>query len=221
MLEAEFAALWPRLIKALGETGIMVCVSFAAAGVLGTLLGLLVYATRRGNLLENAVAYTVLNLVFNLIRPIPFIILAISIIPFTRLVAGTSIGPVAACVPLTIIASAAIARIAESNLIAVDPGTIEAGTAMGASPLRILFTIVIPEALGPLVLGLTYIFVALVDATAVAGAIGGGGLGALAMSYGYARFDWVTVVAVIVVLVVLVQLAQALGNRIARKAMHA
>ena len=118
-------------------------------------------------------------------------------------------------------AAVAIGRVSESNLVAVDPGTIEAGAAMGASPTRVLFTIVIPEALGPLALGLTYILVALVDATAVAGVVGGGGLGDLAMKYGYARFDWTTVLIVVLTLILLVQVTQWLGNRIARKVMHA
>src|SRR5690606_16947068 len=115
-----------------------------------------------------------LNFVINVIRPVPFLIVAIALIPLTRLVFNTALGPLPATLPLAIVASVAIARVAESNLVAVDPGTIEAGAAMGASPARILFTIVIPEALGPLVLSLTYIFIALVDATAVAGVIGGG-----------------------------------------------
>ena len=114
----------------------------------------------------------------------------------------------------------AIARIVETNLVAVDRGAIEAGSAMGASPARVLFTIVIPESLGPLTLGLTYIVVALVDTTAVAGAIGGGGLGDLAIKYGYQRFDWFVVLVIVVILIVLVQLAQWLGNAISKKVMH-
>ncbi|MDQ1130511.1 ABC transporter permease subunit [Microbacterium sp. SORGH_AS_0888] len=117
-------------------------------------------------------------------------------------------------------AAAAIARVVESNLVAVDPGAVEAGKAMGAGPARILFTIVVPESLGPLALGLTYIVVALVDTTAVAGAIGGGGLGDLAIKYGYQRFDWFVILVIVVVLIVLVQLAQWLGNWVAKKVMH-
>lgn len=213
-------AFLPRLWKALAETGIMVSISFPIASVIGVLLGLLLYASRPGNLLQNRVVFGVLNFVINIIRPIPFIIVAVSIIPFTRLVVGTSIGPVAATVPIVLVASVAIARVAESNLVAVDPGTVEAGAAMGAGPWRVLFTIVIPEALGPLTLGLTYIFVALIDATAVAGVIGGGGLGDLAIRYGYQRFDWLIVLVIVLILIVLVQLAQWLGNAIARKVMH-
>jgi D-methionine transport system permease protein len=218
--DIDLGALLPRLLTALVDTAIMVSISFVAAAIFGILLGLVLYATRQGNLAQNGFVSGVLNFVVNIVRPVPFIILAVSIIPFTRLIIGTSIGPLAATVPLTIVASVAIARVAESNLIAVDPGTIEAGAAMGVSPARVLFTIVIPEALGPLTLGLTYIFVALIDATAVAGAIGGGGLGYLAMTYGYQHFDWFTIVVVVVLLIVLVQLAQALGNLIAKKVMH-
>jgi D-methionine transport system permease protein len=220
MRQTDFSAFLPRLSDAIFETLLMVSVSFLLAGVIGILLGLVLYATRRGNLLENRVVFAVLNFVVNIVRPIPFLIVAVSLIPLTRLIMNTSIGPVAAIVPLTVVASVSIARIAESNLVAVDPGSVEAGAAMGASPLRILFTIVVPEALGPLTLGMTYIFVALVDATAVAGVIGGGGLGDLAMRYGYQRFDWVVVAVIVVVLVVLVQFAQALGNWIARRVMH-
>jgi D-methionine transport system permease protein len=212
MRQTDFSAFLPRLSDAIFETLLMVSVSFLLAGVIGILLGLVLYATRRGNLLENRVVFAVLNFVVNIVRPIPFLIVAVSLIPLTRLIMNTSIGPV--------VASVSIARIAESNLVAVDPGSVEAGAAMGASPLRILFTIVVPEALGPLTLGMTYIFVALVDATAVAGVIGGGGLGDLAMRYGYQRFDWVVVAVIVVVLVVLVQFAQALGNWIARRVMH-
>lgn len=220
MREIDLDALLPRIAKAVGETGLMVSVSFLAASILGILLGLLLYATRPGNLLENRAIFGVLNAVINIIRPIPFLIVAVSIIPFTRAIVGTSIGPLAATIPLILVASVAIARIAESNLVAVDPGTVEAGAAMGASPVRVLFTIVIPEALGPLTLGLTYIFVALVDATAVAGVVGGGGLGHLAITYGYQRFDWFVVGVIVVILIVLVQSAQLLGNWISRRVMH-
>lgn len=220
MREFNLEAFLPRLENALFDTLIMVTGAFITSTIIGLLMGLLLYATRPGNLLQNAIVFNVLNFVINVIRPVPFLIVAVSIIPLTRAIMGTSIGPVAAIVPLTFVASVAIARIAESNLVAVDPGAIEAGEAMGASPARVLFTIVIPESLGPLVLGFTYIFVALVDATAVAGVIGGGGLGDLAMTYGYQRFDWVVVAIIVVILILLVQLAQWIGNLIAKRVMH-
>lgn len=221
MRDIDLDALLPRIWKALAETGLMVSISFVLASLIGVLLGLLLYASRPGNLLQNRAVFGVLNAIINVIRPIPFIIVAVSIIPLTRFLAGSSIGPIPATVPLVLVAAVAIARVAESNLVAVDPGAIEAGTAMGASPVRVLFTIVVPEALGPLALGLTYIFVALIDATAVAGVLGGGGLGDLALKYGYQRFDWFVVGVIVVILIVLVQAAQWLGNLVSRKVMHA
>ena len=220
MRDFDLDAFLPRFLKALAETGIMVSVSFLGAAIIGLLLGLLLYASRPGNLLQNRVVFAVLNVLINVIRPIPFLIVAIALIPLTRLVFGTGLGPLPAALPLILVASVAIARVSESNLVAVDPGTIEAGAAMGASPARVLFTIVVPEALGPLTLGLTYILVALVDATAVAGVVGAGGLGDLAMKFGYARFDWITVIVVVISLVLLVQLAQWLGNSIAKRVIH-
>lgn len=221
MREVDLDALLPRIRDALVETAVMVSISFVLASVVGVLLGLLLYASRPGNLLANRATFGILNGVINVVRPVPFLIVAVSVIPLTRLLVGSSIGPVAATVPLVLVASVAIARIAESNLVAVDPGAIEAGTAMGATPWQVLFTVVVPEALGPLVLGLTYIFVALIDATAVAGVLGGGGLGDLAIRYGYQRFDWFVVGVIVVLLVVLVQGAQLLGNSVARRVMHA
>jgi len=215
------AVLWPKIGTALLQTLQMVTVSFVLATLLGLVLGLVLYSTRRGALLENAAVSTVLNAVINVVRPIPFIILIVAISPLTRAVIGTSIGTGAAIFALTIVATFSIARIAETNLVAVDRGAVEAGAAMGASPLRVLGTIVVPEALGPLTLGLTYIFVALVDATAVAGLVGGGGLGNLAITYGYQRFDTVVMVTVIVLIIVLVQAAQLLGDRVARRVLHA
>lgn len=220
MRDFDPEAFFPRLLKAIGETGLMVSVSFAVATVIGILLGLLLYASRPGNLLENRYTFGVLNFIINVIRPVPFLIVAIALIPLTRLVFGTGLGPLPATIPLILVASVAIGRVSESNLVAVSPGAIEAGAAMGASPARVLFTIVVPEALGPLILGLTYILVALVDATAVAGVLGGGGLGDLAMTYGYQRFDWIVVGLVVITLILLVQFAQWFGNFLAKTVLH-
>lgn len=220
MREFDLEAFLPRFFKAIGETFTMVSVSFIASAIIGILLALWLYASRPGNILENRYVYAVINFVINLIRPVPFLIVAIAVVGLTRIVFGTSLGPLAATLPLTIVASVAIARVIETNLVAVDPGAVEAGTAMGASPVRVLFTIVVPESLGPMVLGLTYIVVALVDATAVAGVLGAGGLGDLAMKYGWARFDYTVIWIVVITLVILVQAIQAIGNAIARKVMH-
>lgn len=207
----------PKVARALAETLFMVTVSFFFATILGLLLGIFLYATRRGQLLQSRVAHTVLNVAVNTLRPIPFIILLIALTPVTRALVGTSIGPSAAILPLTIAASVGIARVAETNLVAVDPGVVEAAEAVGAKPLHILFGFVAREALGPLLLSLTFIFVALIDATAVAGVVGGGGLGSLALTYGYQRFDYAVMLVIIVVLIALVQTVQLLGNRLARR----
>ncbi len=220
MREFDLESFIPRFLKALADTAVMVGVSFVVAGIIGVLLALWLYASRPGNLLENRYVYATINVIINLIRPVPFLIVAIAVVGLTRLIFGTGLGPLAATLPLTIVASVAIARVVESNLVAVSAGAVEAGSAMGASPLRILFTVVIPEALGPITLGLTYILVALVDASAVAGALGAGGLGYLALNYGWARFDYTVIILVVVTLVVVVQALQAIGNLIARKVMH-
>ncbi|GAA1137836.1 methionine ABC transporter permease [Ornithinicoccus hortensis] len=206
-----------RVGVALWETLFMVSVSFFFASIIGLVLGLFLFATRSGQILANRAVHVGLNLVVNTLRPIPFIILLIALTPVTRNLLGTSIGPAAAILPLTIAASVGIARVAESNLVAVDPGAIEAARAVGAKPLHILFGFVGREALGPLILSLTFIFVALIDATAVAGAVGGGGLGNLALTYGYQRFDYAIMLLIIVVLIALVQSVQFLGNWIARR----
>ncbi|QRQ80483.1 ABC transporter permease subunit [Glutamicibacter protophormiae] len=195
----------------------MVTVTMILATVFGLLIGLVLYSTRPGHILANRFVFAALNSLINIIRPIPFIIFIVAIGPLTRAVIGTTIGTEAAIFALTIVASLSIVRIVENNLVAVDPGVIEAGRAMGARPLRILFTIVVPEGLGALILGLTYIVVALIDATAVAGIVGGGGLGDLAMVYGYQRFDSTVMFVIIIFLIVLVQLAQWGGNALSRK----
>lgn len=212
----DWEALWPKIWVAALQTLQMVTVTMVLATIFGVILGLVLYSTRPGHLLQNKLVFGLLNAVINIIRPIPFIIFIVAIGPLTRAVIGTTIGTEAAIFALTIVASLSIARIVENNLVAVDPGVIEAGRAMGARPLRILFTILVPEGLGPLILGLTYIVVALIDFTAVAGIVGGGGLGDLAMVYGYQRFDTGVMVAVIVFLIALVQLAQFGGNQLSR-----
>ena len=212
----ELDVVIPKVARALGETLFMVTVAFFLASIIGLILGIFLYATRPGQLLHSRVAHTVLNIIVNTLRPIPFIILLIALTPLTRALIGTSIGPAAAILPLTIAASVGIARVAETNLVAVDPGVIEAAKAVGAPPLHILFGFVVREAFGPLLLSLTFIFVALIDATAVAGAVGGGGLGNLALTYGYQRFDYAVMILIIIVLIGLVQLVQFIGNRIAR-----
>jgi len=185
-------------------------------GAIGLLLGLALYGTRRGGLLENRVVYTVLSVIVNIIRPIPFIIFLTFVRPVTQAVMGGYIGTVPAIFPMVIVCSVATSRIVEQSLIATDPGIVEAGRAMGASRLHILFRILVPEALAPLILGYTFLFVGVLDLSVMAGAVSGGGLGQFAISDGYHRFnDLVTLVSVIT-MIILVQCMQLLGNRLAR-----
>lgn len=216
----DWSTLWPVYLESIGQTLWMVVATLVLGGVLGLALGVLLYTTRRGGLLENRALFTVLNVVVNFIRPIPFIIFMTAIAPLTQLVLGTFLGTPAAIFPMTIAATFGISRIVEQNLVTIEPGVIEAARAMGSSPWRIITTLLIPEALGPLILGYTFIFVAIVDLSAIAGSIGGGGLGDFAISYGYQRYNWAVTWIAVVTIVVLVQAAQFLGNWLARKALR-
>lgn len=212
--------LRPLLWDAVLETFQLVGITLVIGGVLGLGLGALLYATRPTNLLASPVVYTVLNVAVNIVRPIPFIIFITAMAPVTRQVMGTRIGTEAAIFPMTVMALFVIGRVVEQNLVAVDPGVVEAARAMGASRLRTLLTVVIPEGLAPLILGYTFIFVAIVDMSAMAGYVGGGGLGDFAQQYGYQQFDWKLTVVVIAMLVVLVQIGQWIGNTLARRALR-
>jgi D-methionine transport system permease protein len=219
-MRVDWSTFWPRIVEATGETLIMVIATLVFGSIIGISLGLLLFVTRENNILENKAVSRVLNILINIIRPIPFIIFLVAISQLTRLVVGTTIGTTAAIFPMTIVASFVVARVVENNLVSIDPGVIEAAQAMGASPLRIIFTVLIPEALGPLILGLTFVSVSLIDFSAVAGTVGGGGLGHIAMTYGYQRFDASVMIVTVVILILMVQLAQWIGNTLSRKIMR-
>ncbi|QGM30988.1 ABC transporter permease subunit [Bacillus sp. N3536] len=219
-MKVDWSTFWPRIVESTGETIIMVIATLIFGSILGITIGLLLFVTRERNILENKLVFQVLNILINIIRPIPFIIFLVAISQLTRLVMGTTIGTAAAIFPMTIVASFSIARVVENNLVSIDPGVIEAAQAMGASPLRIIFTVLIPEALGPLILGLTFITVSLIDFSAVAGTVGGGGLGHIAMTYGYQRFDGSVMLVTVIILIILVHLAQWLGNALSKKFMR-
>lgn len=207
----------PLLWQSIGETLQMVLAALVVGGLLGLVYGLALFATRRGGLYQNGVAYGLLSFVVNLVRPIPFIIFLTAVRPLTIAVTGTSLGVRAAIFPMIIVTTVATARLVEQNLVATDPGVVEAARAVGASKLDVLFRVLVPEALAPLILGYAFLFVGVLDMSAVAGAVGAGGLGQFAISYGYNRYnDAVTWVAVGVI-VVLVQLAQMTGNALAKR----
>ncbi|MGV2942018.1 methionine ABC transporter permease [Mesobacillus sp. LC4] len=206
-----------QIIQALIETLQMVAFSLLFSAVLGVPLGIALVVTRKGHLLENAPVFNVLNSLINVFRSVPFIILLVAIIPLTRLIVGTSIGTAAAVVPLVFYAGPYIARLVENSLLEVDPGVIEAAESMGATPWQIVFKFILPEAMSSLILAFTIATVGLIGASAMAGAIGGGGLGDLAITYGYQRFDTQTMFITVGILIVMVQGLQSLGNISAKK----
>lgn len=207
-----------RLIaSATGETLYMVAVAAGIATLLGMPLGVYLATSGKGELYAAPWINRVLGVIVNAARSTPFIILVVAIIPFTRLIAGTSIGTSAAIVPLTVAATPFIARLIEGAIREVDQGLIEAARAFGASPLQIVFKVLIPEALPGIVLGLTLAVVSLIGFSAMVGAVGGGGLGDLGIRYGYQRFMPEMMLAVVVVLIVLVQAVQSIGDRLSRR----
>lgn len=205
------------ILQALWETLYMVSISLFFGAIIGILLGVTLVVTRKGHILENRIIFSIVNPIVNVFRSIPFIILLVAIIPFTRLIVGTSIGTTAAIVPLVLHIGPYMSRLVENSLLEVDEGIIEAAKAMGATPLQIIFKFLIPEAFPSLILSVTTATIGLIGATAMAGAIGGGGLGDLAITYGYQRFSTITIVVTVVILVVVVQGIQSIGNILERK----
>ena len=211
------SAMIDLLMKALGETVYMVAVSMAVATTLGVPLGVLLSATGKGGILEARALNKALGAVVNAIRSIPFIILMVAIIPLTRLIVGTAIGTTAAMVPLIIAAVPFIGRQVETSLAEVPYGLVEAALSMGATPLQIIRRVLLPEAMPSIVAQLTTVIISLVGESAMAGAIGGGGLGDLAIRYGYQRFRPDVMIATVVILIILVQLVQFAGNLLAKR----
>jgi D-methionine transport system permease protein len=204
------------IASATGETLLMVAIAAGLGTVFGLPLGVFLATSGKGELFSAPWANRGLGAVVNAARSTPFIILVVAIIPFTRLIAGTSIGTNAAIVPLTVAATPFIARLIEGAIREVDQGLIEAARAFGASPLQIVLKVLIPEALPGIALGLTLAVVSLIGYSAMVGAVGGGGLGDLGIRYGYQRFMPDVMAAVVLVLIVLVQAVQSVGDRAAR-----
>jgi len=212
--------LLPELWKASYETLYIVALTLFFGGIGGLIFGLGLYLTRSGSILQNRPTFLVLNFLVNFFRPIPFIIFLAAAQPLARFVTGSGLGNNAVIFTIALAATFAMGRIVEQNLLTVTPGVIEAARSVGAGPVRIIFTVLLPEALGPLILGYSFIFVALVDMSAVAGLVGGGGLGAFAILYGYRQFDPVVTWAAVLLIIALVQLVQFLANSLARKALR-
>jgi len=209
--------MMPLLTKALGETIYMVAISMLIASAIGIPLGVLLHVTAKGEFLDALMVNRSVGAVVNAVRSIPFIILMVAIIPLTRLIVGSAIGTTAAMVPLVIASVPFIGRQVETSLREVPRGLVEAALSMGATPMQIITRVLLPESMPGIVSQLTTVIIALVGESAMAGAIGGGGLGDLAIRYGYQRFRPDIMIATVVILIVLVQLVQFLGNTLAAR----
>ena len=203
--------------NAFGAPLVALFVSMIVASAIGIPLGVLLLATGKNQVLELGIANKTLSAIVNCVRSIPFIILMVAIIPFTRLIVGSSIGTTAAIVPLIIASIPLIARLVETSLREVPYGLIEAALSMGATPYQIIRRVLLPEAMPSIVAQLTTVIIVLIGESAMAGAVGGGGLGDLAIRYGYQRFNPEVMLATVIVLIVLVQVIQFLGNMLAKK----
>lgn len=211
----------PELIRIIIDATLDTLTMVALAGGLGILfglpLGIFLATSKKGELFASPTLNAALGFLVNVTRSTPFIILVVAIVPFTRLIAGTSIGTRAAIVPLTIAATPFIARIVEAAIREVDQGLVEAARAFGATPLQIVRKVLVPEAAPAIILGLTLAIVSLLGFSAMVGAVGGGGLGDLGIRYGYQRFMPDVMALVVAILVILVQSTQTLGDFIARR----
>src|SRR5690606_23333461 len=219
-MRADWEFLTPLLWEAAGQTAYMVIIALLVGGFLGLVLGLGLYLTRQGNLLQNRFVFAVLNIAVNVVRPVPFIIFLVALGPLTRAVVGRTIGIEAFTFAMAFMATFVFARLVEQGLVSIDPGVVEAARAMGASPLRIVRTVLVPEALAPLILGYTFLFVGVLDMSAIGGYLGAGGLGDFAIVHGYQQYDWAVTAVVVVIIVLIVQAVQWLGNTLARKALR-
>ena len=194
----------------------MVLTSTLAATIMGLPLGIVLVVTDKGGIKQNAAVNMCVGAIVNVGRSFPFIILMIAIIPFTRLLVGTSLGTNAAIVPLSIAAAPFVARVVETSLKEISHGVIEAAQACGCSTWQIIYKVLLPEAMPSMVLGATLTIINLISYSAMAGAMGGGGLGKVAIQYGYNRYETPLMIATVVVLIILVQIVQLIGNNIAR-----
>lgn len=217
MNETNYSELLNNLLPAFGETLEMCGIALLLAVVLGTPLGVLSYITSKHSICQNRVVNLIVGFFINVIMSTPFVILLVLLLPFTRFVVGTSIGPEAASVPLGIVAIAFYARLVEGNLHAIDKGVIEASLAMGATWFRIVTNVLLPGAFSGMIRGLTVLAVTLVGYSAMAGIVGGGGVGDLAIRFGYYRYQTDIMIITVLLLIILVQIIQTAGEKASRK----
>ncbi|MFC4713329.1 methionine ABC transporter permease [Planococcus dechangensis] len=209
--------LWPEIQVAFYQTLVMIGISLGVALVVGLPLGILLFITDRGLFWENRPVNSVIGFIVNIVRSIPFIILLVALIPLTQAITGTTIGPVAASVSLSVAAIPFFARIVETALRDIDKGVIEAAIAVGATPWMIIKDVLLPEAKASIIQGITLTVISLIAYSAMAGVVGGGGIGDLAIRFGYYRYDNTIMIVTVVILIVLVQLIQQAGDFTAKK----
>lgn len=202
--------------QSIGETFVMVGIAVVAALLVGLPVGTLLYLCRKGQLLENQFLYSVLNIGVNIVRSFPFLLLVVFLIPFTRWIVGTSIGTIAATVPLSLMAIAYYSRLVEQALLEVPTGTIETAVSMGASVKQIVFKFLYVEARSGLVLGLTTSIISFISYSTVMGIVGGGGVGDFAIRYGYQRFETELMMYVIIIMIIFVQIIQFTGTTLSK-----
>lgn len=212
-----FGVSTEKILLSIGQTIYMVGLSLLFGLIIAFPLAILLFVTRKGGIKQNLTIYNVVGTIINIIRSVPFIILIVYIMPITKAIVGTRVGSTAALVPLTAYIAPYLARLIETALLDVDGGIIEAAQAMGASTFQTIFKFVLPESKGGIVLGLTTGTVGLLGATAMAGAVGGGGVGDLALTYGYQRFNTPLMTSTVIILIIFVQIIQVVGLKLAKK----
>ncbi|MDO5352779.1 MAG: methionine ABC transporter permease [Succinatimonas sp.] len=220
LISSTLTILGNELSKAIYETCIMMAISFFISLILGTALGFILYLTSSNAFYNKPLVNKTVGAIVNFVRSIPFIILVVFTLPLTFFLVGTKIGPIAASVPLAITATVFLARLVEIALAEIDPGVIEAALACGASNSLIIRKVLLVEAAPSILRGITVTFISLIGFSAMAGMVGGGGIGNLAVQYGYYRYETGIMIFTIVFLVILVQIAQHLGDYLAKKFSH-
>ena len=217
MKQKLFGVTYEKLLTCLGQTGYMLGWALFFGSAIGILVAVMLFLCRKGGLMENRVVYWVVNNLVNIVRSVPFAILLVTIMPLTRKIIGTTIGSKAALVPLIFYISPYMGRLIENSLLEVSPGILEAAQAMGATTLQIVRYFLIPETLGSIALALTTGTIGLLGASAMAGYVGGGGLGDLALTYGYEKFNTSLMIFTVLLLIAFVQLIQMVGNRLSHR----
>ncbi|MCH5273102.1 MAG: ABC transporter permease [Lachnospiraceae bacterium] len=215
VLENFLGISMEKIGESIAQTVYMVSVSLIIATIFAFIFAILLTFTRKGGLFQNLIVYNILNVVINIIRSTPFVVLLVAVMPLTKALIGTRIGPTAAIVPMTLSSIPFMARLMENSLLDTGKGILEAAQSIGATPFQIIVYFILPESLGSLILSLTTGIVGLIGSSAMAGYVGGGGIGALIQNYGYNKFNFTLMYSLVVLLILVTQLVQSLGSRLA------